>query len=407
MAVSPIGSASWREASYRTIRLAHELRLRPLSTALTATTRQRPMTIQNENVHAESLSHEHVQPTPFHRDLISETCNALARGYMRDTRHSLSFLRQAIGETNRRIQRLQRERDILERSHANTRRDILTSQETVQLRGKRPKSERYPDKVDALLRDEKNGLVDLKRHSERQLQEISRQLQVLHSQRQTLSQFCNERSRVLEFLSETARSQPLGQETAGNSKPLRQENTECQAVIDDALVTCEKFRNTQPPNWQKPGERRELKENVTEGLRKKAEESAQIRDEVTLALGETRNFIQRQQKLYDETETNYLLQLGPVSSLDISVRERLDRPLVKILQRHPGTQLPESTLISQASASLQRSLESARESVGLLQLSRLRLQDDAESKKWGERIDQAAMRLRQRSAQGRRERLHL
>ncbi|MEE6512471.1 hypothetical protein FKM82_019484 [Ascaphus truei] len=98
---------------------------------------------------------------------------------------------------------------------------------------------------------------------------------------------------------------------------------------------------------------------------------------------------------------------GPVSSLDISVRERLDRPLVKILQRHPGTQLPESTLISQASASLQRSLESARESVGLLQLSRLRLQDDAESKKWGERIDQAAMRLRQRSAQGRRERLHL
>ncbi|XP_071979925.1 tektin-like protein 1 isoform X2 [Engystomops pustulosus] len=406
MAEISVGSATWRDASYKTIRLAQDLRLRPFSCLPSTRNTPEKTRIEDENIQMKSGRRYLPTPPPFNRDLIIDTCNAYACGYMRETRSSMSILRQALAETNHYIHRLQKQRSTLERSHANTRRDLLTNNETAQIRSTRPMSERYPDKVDHLLQEEKKGLHNLKRYSENQLQEISRQLQVLYSHRQKLLEFCKEKGRVLDIISENARPRHHSQDQIG-SKFLGPENTDCQAAIRSARSTCEKFRNIQPPNWYKPENRRELKESVTQALGKKADESAHIWEDLTLTSGDVRNMTQRQQRIHDEMETGYHLQLGPVSSLDLSVRERLDRPLVRILQRHPGTQLPESTLISQGTVSLQKSLSKTRDGIGLLHDTQIKLKEDQENKLRGESIDRAAARLRVRSAKGRRERLCL
>ncbi|KAM8952790.1 tektin-like protein 1 [Pelodytes ibericus] len=394
-----VGSCTWRDASYRTIRLAQDLQLRPHSAATPTNNRQGLASARDG---ARSMQRECATPPAYQRDLIAQTSNALALSYMRDAQGSMFCLRQALLEADRHIQRLQRERDILERTHANVRRDLVAHQETCQLRSQRPKRERYPDKANPLLREEKTGLLEKKKNSEHQLHEVSRQLKVLYRHRQKLWEFCKEKSSVLEVLGESAHPPPTGKATTGASKHLWQDNTDCRAAIDNTYDTCHKFRNTQPLNGQKPSDQGELMERVTKALRKKAGESAQIREDLTLCGGDSRKSIHRQQRFQNEIEASYQLHLGPVCNTDITTRESVTRPLVKILQRHPVTQLPECTLISETSATLQQKLSSTRDRLGLLQLTRQRLKKDADSKLWGERMDRAAVRLRERSARTQR-----
>ncbi|XP_018427066.1 PREDICTED: coiled-coil domain-containing protein 105 [Nanorana parkeri] len=407
MAVPSVGSATWRDASYRTIRLAQGVRLYPFSSLPSTASSQEEIRPEGETTQRKGTSRPPPTPAPFHRDLIGNTCNAFACGYMRETRSSLYILRQALWETDCHIQKLQKQREILERSHANTRRDIVTNNETVQLRSRRPMTERYPDKVDPLIQEERSSLLDLKRYTELQLYEVSRLLKVLYSHRQRLYECCRQKGRVLDIISESGRPQSRGQKTPAGGSLLGAENKDSQSARYDALKTCERFRNIKPPNWNKLADCTELKDSVTQGLRQKAEETSRIRDDVTLALGDVKNMIQRQQRMYEELEGSYQLQLGPESSLDLTVRERLDRPLVRILQRHPGTQLPESTLICQGSASLEQALSKAQDRIGVLHMIQMKLREDQENKMWGERIDRAATRLRVKSAKGRGERLCL
>ncbi|KAG8448518.1 hypothetical protein GDO86_015563 [Hymenochirus boettgeri] len=393
MTVPRIGSATWRDASYQIIDLAHNLKQRPF-TAVPLSKKESSKCKQDESIKTKNFTLNLTTPSLFHRDLVNEACNALARGYMRDTKHLMVHLRRALDETDRTIQQLQKMRNTLEHCHANTRKDILTNKETIQIRATRPKTESHIDKVDTLLKEEKFDLNNLKRYSEQQLHEVAKHLQILYSQRKKLYELCKEKNSVLELMNETSNIPSTRQESTGVNKLL---NQDCHAEIRKALARCQLIRNTLSLNSSPYTQSRNLKERITKGLQMKANESVQIREDIILTLGETRNHINMNKRLRNELENSYISQLGPVSALDLSVREHLDRPLIKILQRHPGTQIPESALIIQGTSLLGQTLDRAHREIDFQQLTHSRLEDDAKNKLLGEEIDRTAVRMRNRA----------
>ena len=58
--------------------------------------------------------------------------------------------------------------------------------------------------------------------------------------------------------------------------------------------------------------------------------------------GENRYALHRAQRWYDATERAWGYSKGPVSSADLMRHERLDRPIMKVFQRHPGNNMPEA-----------------------------------------------------------------
>lgn len=85
---------------------------------------------------------------------------------------------------------------------------------------------------------------------------------------------------------------------------------------------------------------------------------------------------------------------GPEYSGDILSREKLNRPLVQVYQRHPGTQLPEAAHLIQGSAVLRRCLMSSEGELARLQRAFLQMLDDQHGKTAAAQVDAAVVRMR-------------
>ncbi|XP_036802806.1 coiled-coil domain-containing protein 105-like [Oncorhynchus mykiss] len=75
-------------------------------------------------------------------------------------------------------------------------------------------------------------------------------------------------------------------------------------------------------------------------------------------------------------------------------REKLNRPIVNVYHRHPGTQLPEAAHLIQGSSVLRRCLLSSKEELFRLQGTCLERVDNLHSKRAAEQVDSAVVRLR-------------
>lgn len=66
-----------------------------------------------------------------------------------------------------------------------------------------------------------------------------------------------------------------------------------------------------------------------------------LQQQLDMGIGENRHATHRNQRWYDLTERAYEYSRGPLMYQDLMTYERLDRPQVRVFQRHPGTQLKE------------------------------------------------------------------
>ncbi|XP_078073629.1 tektin-like protein 1 [Mustelus asterias] len=138
--------------------------------------------------------------------------------------------------------------------------------------------------------------------------------------------------------------------------------------------------------------------SVNDGLIQKMAENVAMTQHMEVGAGETRAAINRTQRWYDEMELANGIILGPESSKYLMTRERLDRPLVKVYQRHPATQLPEAATLVKGIGVLNDAMTETSRNIEMLQVARNRLNNNIRDKKSGYRVDAGIVRFRRLKA---------
>ncbi len=67
---------------------------------------------------------------------------------------------------------------------------------------------------------------------------------------------------------------------------------------------------------------------------------------MTISFGENALAQNRTQRWFDLTMSAHRSNAGPISSANLKISERLDRPIIRTFQRHPGNQVPDAQITS-------------------------------------------------------------
>ncbi|XP_054831332.1 coiled-coil domain-containing protein 105 [Eublepharis macularius] len=355
---------------------------------------------------------------PCFRDYFNTKNNEFVAQYSRETRLVVSRMRQALIEINEQVKALVRARERLHVMLARIRQSLITNKQSQAIRGHRPTSEKVPDKVDALMKWEKEELLRQKAKLEGVMGMSEDHLQALGMCRQALETACNERSRVLDLvphplrmvLLEAGRDSWLGLSRPSSTWVERNETPkpdpigpftpECSAALDDArrltFLSKDMMLKVQEAIKEARDARNTAYNTIENSLQGKREETLRHKVRLDMALGGTRSTLHRCQRFMHEMNVTRGMALGPESSKYLETREKLTRPMVQVYQRHVGTQLPEAAILNQSTALLDCAIEDTAKNIQSLHDTRGHLQLCIHDKETGYGVDGSIKRLRQR-----------
>jgi hypothetical protein len=389
-AVRPIGSEPWQCSTVKNIKLSQAIIAR------------------SEKGVSNSKS---LDALPTLRDAITEANNERMHSYMRDTRVVAERLRESLLETNEEIKALSRCKESLEKALEHKRKDIALNQQSLFLRQTRPPREKQePDGADDLLSAERVHLLTLKKRLESCLHKVLQQLHSLAGIRSQLCATIQERSRVLDLICHSRSSVSLtgSKEQCGNASqrrpltpmpnPLKSFTPAAAAVLNQASTARQQSATLRGEAISAIEHTDRLQRashmSVNEGLTQKLAETITLKQHLKLGIGDAKMATHRAQRWYDTQCLARGYALGPKSKGSITTREKLDRPMVQIFQRHPGSDLTEAKQLIKAAYGLDNSIANTKQNIGLLKLTRERLEEDVRNKKAAAVIDGKIVRLR-------------
>ncbi|CAF1171808.1 unnamed protein product [Adineta ricciae] len=382
-----------------------------------------------------------IDPLPHVREILNELSNTEAFLYARQCRVVVAKLRLCWIDVNEEIKSLLKHKEYTEASIEHIRKDLIINKESVSLR-KKPRRESESDGVDDILAAEKHHLLHLKRILEFNCKNIVEQMQKLDEVRHRISKVGKERSVVTELICQCLTSASRAFEVARHEKAYKSQQfqraaTSCgfrssQNNLNDSLTSPEAtlldengFPIVGPLNAFTPDviqvfqeaaklidESNEIKQQamsqikhafndakaysltVNQSVAQKLADIITLAQHLTISLGENALAQNRAQRWYDLTMSAQRCNAGPISSSDYKIAERLDRPIMRTFQRHPGNQVPEAQIVAKTAADLQRAAEETKQQLKTVKIVGKRLQANLIDKERALGVDAHLLRRR-------------
>ncbi|XP_037674470.1 coiled-coil domain-containing protein 105 [Choloepus didactylus] len=357
-------------------------------------------------------------PLPLHRDARALQTAGFVHAHARGARLTAARLGRAQHQINGQLRLLLRQREATDCRLSEVRKSLLINQQSVKLRGYRPESEKVPDKVDSMLTWEKEELKTMKRKMEQDMEKSEALLKALASCQDNLVVCYKERLQAVDLM-----NQPLDKvlEQAGRhswvdlsraptpraqghktppTDPVGTYAPECASALYEAKRLLGESKDALIEMTKNEADIRKKQELVSDrvcaSLAQKMRETTELKERMNMTLGLMRGTIHRCTKFNQEMYITRGLIKGPVSKTHLETREKLDRPLVRVYQRHVGTQLPEATRLAQGADKLQRHISRMEKNLNELLASRDHLTWSLNCKKIGHDVDFNVVRLRLR-----------
>ncbi|XP_066109403.1 tektin-like protein 1 [Saccopteryx bilineata] len=357
-------------------------------------------------------------PLPLNRDAHALQTSALVQAHARGARLTAARLGHAQQQINRQLRLLQRQREIADHRLSEVRKGLLINQQSVKLRDYRPKSEKVPDKADSMLTWEREELKNMKRKMEKDMEKSEAMLKTLASCWDTLDFCCKERLQAVDLLnkpldklleqagrhswvnlSRVQTPSTQGQKTPPPD-PVGSYTPECATALYEAkrlLMESKDILQEMAKNEEDIREQQQqISDRVCASLAQKMQETSELKERMTMTLGLMRGIVHRCIKFNQEMSLAHGLIKGPLSKNHLEAREKLDRPMVRVYQRHVGTQLPEAMRLAQGTGKLQRHISHFEKNLEDLLATHKNLTCSHKDKKTGHDVDYEVIRLRLR-----------